>query len=458
MTNELAKPLNELPNAISSEKYILACCVLNEDVFINECTNLVQSDFYDFEHAKIYKAMTELYDADSKIDLLSVSMKLMQRQEEGQNWPLTLSQLTSSVISSDNVDYHVAVVQEKAVLRKIWEGCAQTMNLIHSHAEFDNIIEKYKTVEELTEFNANQEIDVAFSDLVKKSMEELEQRTINAKNDICNSEIVTDCQDVNRIMVEKGDLMIIAGRPSMGKTAYALWLARNSCKQGKHIAFFSLEMKSTKLADRIITSEAKVSKNSYKRGELEDFQYQLVENSLQDIISFNLHVYEETRNFDAICAKCRKLRKENKLDYVIIDHLRLIRTKKTFQRNDLKMSYFTSRLKDLAKELNIPVLALSQLNRNCESRTPPVPMLSDLKEAGSIEEDADIVIMLYREDYYNEKADPNYQNNKEIELIVGKNREGDTGLIKIKHDGTVSDFYDLNSTDESDFMPRNEEF
>lgn len=453
MTNELAKPLIQLPNSVESEKYIIGCCLLDETNYHNHCSILTHFEFYDLALAKIYKAITELSEANKNIDMVTVTNKLMERQDNDVNWAYACSQVTISVAGYDGIEYHVKVVIEKATMRKMFNEAGRIINLINSSANFDSILAHYKNIDELASFDATSEEDILFKDIIEKSLKNLEKRTENVKKGINTNEFETGIKSLDKIVIEKGDLIIIAGRPSMGKTAYALFLTRCKCATGNFGAFFSLEMTKTKLCDRIIVAESKINKNNYRFGKLQDYEWEIIENKgIPKIIDYNLFIYDSTFDFEAIKAKCRKLKKAGKLDFVVIDYITLMTTVKKFARKDLEIGYYSTELKKLAKELDIPIILLSQLNRGVDSRTPPIPMMSDLRESGSIEQDADIIILTYREDYYNERADPNWQNNNEMDLIIGKYREGSVGQTKTKHDGTLSDFFDINAVQGSELF------
>ena len=436
-----------LPNNLEAEESVLGACFLSKYALQKASENLTEESFYSDRNAKIFSTMLSLQDEKTPIDLTTVTTYLKNKKELNDVGGVEyLTEVMNFVPTASNVDYYIKTVEETAILR----------NLIETATEIAS--EGYRTDETVNEILDNSEKKIlnivknrkssefrTMKDILSKTQADLE-RLSKAKNEITG--LSTGWYDLDRITtgLHENELIIIAARPAMGKTAFALNLATHvAMTQDKSVAVFNLEMSAEQLAQRIISSVGQLDGFKLRTGQLMNNDWKRINEAVSQLSDTNL-VIDDTPGITIgeVRAKCRRLASSEKgLSLIVIDYLQLISGGKNYGANrQQEVSDISRSLKTLAMELNVPIIALSQLSRSVESREEKRPMMSDLRESGSIEQDADIVMFLYRDDYYNKEARTE-DNNSISELIIGKHRNGPTATIELLFKKNTSTFLNL---------------
>ena len=436
-----------LPSNLEAEESVLGACFLSKYALQKASENLTEESFYSDKNAKIFSTMLSLQDEKTPIDLTTVTTYLKNKKQLNEVGGVEyLTEVVNFVPTATNVDYYIKTVEETAILR----------NLIETATEIAS--EGYRTDETVNEILDNSEKKIlnivknrkssefrSMKDILSKTQADLE-RLSKAKNEITG--LATGWYDLDRITtgLHENELIIIAARPAMGKTAFALNLATHvAMTQEKSVAVFNLEMSAEQLAQRIISSVGQLDGFKLRTGQLMNNDWKRINEAVSQLSETNL-VIDDTPGITIgeIRAKCRRLASSEKgLSLIVIDYLQLISGGKNYGANrQQEVSDISRSLKTLAMELNVPIIALSQLSRSVESREEKRPMMSDLRESGSIEQDADIVMFLYRDDYYNKEA-RSEDNNSISELIIGKHRNGPTATIELLFKKNTSTFLNL---------------
>lgn len=412
------------PHNVEAEQSVLGSVFVDQGVMRTLVDKLVSEDFYTYRHKVIYTAMHELFLEDIVIDYTTLSNKLdtkgLLNDAGGIDYILGLINSVPSVVNLVN---YINIVSDKAITRKIMDACR-------------SIIDDGFTNDDALSFVDNSEktiFDIAKSRrttnfvTISEVAEEVIKKTEDAKNNAGKlTGLDTGFHELNdyTLGLQPSELMIIAARPSIGKSAFALNIATNVAKMKKrpYVAFFSLEMGSDQLVSRMLSAESHVNSTSIRTGDLSPVQWQQISLARESLSSLNVLFDDSgTVKVTDLRQKCRKLAQENKLDVVIIDYLQLLSGTRTENRVQ-EISEISRVLKEMARELKVPVVALSQLSRRVEQRDNKIPMMADLRDSGSIEQDADIVLFLYRDDYYHNDS----QRPNTIEIIISKNRSGAT--------------------------------
>lgn len=361
-----------------------------------------------------------------------------------------MAQLTDKVGSSAHVVFHANIVKQKAIERATITEARSIINKINRNEDISDVLfSSGKNLEELQESLVGKMIGSHLSVSLKKATEEMHARIELARKNI-RSGIDTGFSDLNRLTNgwQKGDLIIEAGRPGMGKTAVALWHAKAAAKQGYPVAFFSLEMSDVSLANRLILSEANVDPDNFKSGYMTNEEVDLIEKAIGLLWSLPIYVDDNPcASMGYIRARCRVLKKQGKLGMIIGDYIQLAENDEESGSREQEVAKMSRTAKKIAKEFEVPFIFLSQLNRGNEARSDKKPLLSDLRESGAIEQDADIVIFNHRPAYYDTEV-KNKFGNSEVnygELIIAKHRNGATGMIKYKHSDGMAQFFDYNT-------------
>ena len=436
-----------LPNNLEAEESVLGACFLSKYALQKASESLTEESFYNEKNAKIFSTMLSLQEEKTPIDLTTVTTYLKNKKELNDVGGVEyLTEVVNFVPTASNVDYYIKTVEETAILRNLIETATdiasegyrtdETVNEIldNSEKKILNIVKNRKASEFRT-----------MKDILSKTESDLE-RLSKSKNEITGLE--TGWYDLDRITtgLHENELIIIAARPAMGKTAFALNLATHvAMTQDKSVALFNLEMSAEQLATRIISSVGQLDGFKLRTGQLMNNDWKRINEAISQLTDTNM-VIDDTPGITIgeIRAKCRRLASSEKgLSLIVIDYLQLISGGKNYGANrQQEVSDISRSLKTLAMELNVPIIALSQLSRNVESREEKRPMMSDLRESGSIEQDADIVMFLYRDDYYN-KESRTEDNNSISELIIGKHRNGPTATIELLFKKNTSTFLNL---------------
>lgn len=440
-------PVKVMPNDQDAEQSVLGACFLSPYALDKAIENLTPESFYNEKNAKIFSAMTELNESKTPIDITTITSELKRKNELNEIGGVEyLTEVVNFVPTASNVDYYIQTVEETALLRSLIitatdiasEGYRtdETVNEIldNSEKKILNIVKNRKS----SEFRS-------IKDVLAKTQNDLERLSEN-KGEITG--LATGWYEFDRLTtgLHPNELIIIAARPAMGKTAFALNLATHAAmEQDKSVAVFNLEMSAEQLALRIISSLGQLEGFKLRTGNLMNNDWKRINEAISRLSKTNL-VIDDTPGITIgeIRAKCRRLASSEKgLSLVVIDYLQLISGGKNYGANrQQEVSDISRSLKTLAMELNVPVIALSQLSRSVEGREDKRPLMSDLRESGSIEQDADIVAFLYRDDYYN-KSERSEDNTSLSELIIGKHRNGPTATIELLFKKNTSTFVNL---------------
>ncbi|MEY8700645.1 replicative DNA helicase [Streptococcus ferus] len=432
-----AQELRVQPQDLVAEQSVLGSIFIAPDKLISVREYIEADDFYKYAHRVIFKAMISLNDKNEAIDATTVRA-ILDSQGDLQNIGglSYLAELVSSVPTSANAEYYAQIVAEKAMLRRIISRLTETVNEAYegSTDSEDVIARVEKALVDINEHH-NRSGFRRIADVLALNYENLEVR---AKQTSDITGLATGFRDLDKITtgLHPDQLIILAARPAVGKTAFVLNIAQNvGTKMKRPVAIFSLEMGAESLVDRMLAAEGMVDSHRLRTGQLTPEDWQSVTLAQGNLADAPIYI-DDTPGIKVteIRARARKLAQEfeDGLGLIVIDYLQLITGTRPENRQQ-EVSDISRQLKILAKELRVPVIALSQLSRGVEQRQDKRPVLSDIRESGSIEQDADIVAFLYRDDYYErgEKEDPNQIENNTIEVILEKNRSGARGTVKL---------------------------
>ena len=420
-----------LPHSIDAEKAVIGSMIMDADAVVAASEMITGDDFYQRQYGILFDAMVELYNEGKPVDVLTLQERLKMKDvpEEFSSIEF-ISELVSSVPTSANVRHYAQTVSDDATLRRLIRVNEEIANTCYQHREsLDEIMNTTeKRIFDVLQKKSTDEY-VPIKDVVLSVIDKIEAA---ARHKGTVTGLATGFYDLDYKTsgLQPSDLILIAARPSMGKTAFVLNLAQYMCVRN-HVptAIFSLEMSKDQLVNRILSMESKVDSQSMRTGTLQPADWEkLIESA--GVISTAPLIIDDTPGISIteLRSKCRKYKRENDLGLVIIDYLQLMTggSRKQESRQQ-EISEISRSLKALAREINAPVIALSQLSRACETRPDHRPMLSDLRESGAIEQDADVVMFLYRDDYYNKDTD-----KKNIsEVIIAKQRNGPIGTVEL---------------------------
>ncbi len=420
-----------LPHSIDAEKAVIGSMIMDADAVVAASEMITGDDFYQRQYGILFDAMVELYNEGKPVDVLTLQERLKMKDvpEEFSSIEF-ISELVSSVPTSANVRHYAQTVSDDATLRRLIRVNEEIANTCYQHKEsLDDIMNTTeKRIFDVLQKKSTDEY-VPIKDVVLSVIDKIEAA---ARHKGTVTGLATGFYDLDYKTsgLQPSDLILIAARPSMGKTAFVLNLAQYMCVRN-HVptAIFSLEMSKDQLVNRILSMESKVDSQSMRTGTLQPADWEkLIESA--GVVSTAPLIIDDTPGISIteLRSKCRKYKLENDLGLVIIDYLQLMTggSKKQESRQQ-EISEISRSLKALAREINAPVIALSQLSRACETRPDHRPMLSDLRESGAIEQDADVVMFLYRDDYYNKDTD-----KKNIsEVIIAKQRNGPIGTVEL---------------------------
>lgn len=434
--------LTTLPNNFLAEQSILNILLTNSALIKNTISILKINSFYFDEHKLIYETLVELSEKNKSINLTSIVTTL---DNKGNLNKIGGIQKIISIInrfeSFSDLEDLIKLLNEKYIRRLLIELGKQLIIWGYTTSiDLEEILNKTEqSIYNLTQQQSLQKIYTS-AEVIDEVFNELK---IKIKKDK-QSEIFTQFKDLDSILqgFEKSDLIIIAGRPSMGKTAFALNIGKNIVTNYKiPLIIFSLEMSRQQIIYRLIASHSNINANRLKSGKMTSKEWQVLGNSMKDISNLPIFIDDNPNlNLTDLRSKLKKIFfDQNKKGLVIIDYLQLMKLNLKFENRSQEISYITRNLKILAKEFEIPILVLSQLSRNVEARTNKRPMLSDLRESGSIEQDADIVLMLYREEYYLEKK----VEEQVTEFIIAKHRNGPVGTARLVFNSAITTFQNL---------------
>ncbi|MFH1656437.1 MAG: replicative DNA helicase [Candidatus Nealsonbacteria bacterium] len=434
------------PQNIEVEKSVLGCLILDKNAITKVADFLNKKDFYKKIHQEIYQAVLDLFQKQEPIDLLAVSTRLKEKnilEEIGSNSYLT--ELVNSVPTAANVINYAKIVQKKRILRELIESSHDISSLGHDEEEdIDIVLDKAEQrIFQIAQRNLSQKFL-----LVKHALGEAFERLDKlSKHEGDLRGVPTGFVDLDNILagLQKSDLILLAARPSLGKTSLALNIAANIASNKKiPVGIFSLEMSNDQLIDRLIATYSNIDLWKLRTGKLssqgEDNDFSRIQNAMGILSEAPIYVDDAAScNVLQMRAMARRLQADKGLGLIIIDYIQLMEPRDAKASPVQQVSEISRSLKLLAKELNIPVLALSQLSRAVEQRVPQIPRLSDLRESGSLEQDADVVLFIYREDRYREDS-----TRKNIsDIIIAKHRNGPVGKIELYFDEQRASFRNL---------------
>lgn len=440
--------LKLLPQSVEAEEAVLGAILVNPISIGRIVEFLKPESFYKPAHKLIYEAVLELFRKNEPIDIVTVSEHLRNKEElDNAGGRAYINDLALNVVTTANVEFYAKIIQEKEIKRALINAGSEIVSMSYENEETDKVLDEAQKLI----FNIAAQKDtsdlVPIQDLVVASYEQIEAR-FNSKDDLTG--VTTGFYDLNNLTsgLQKSDLIILAARPSMGKTAFALNLAQNVAMQGKKaVAIFSLEMPKQQLVKRMLCAEAEVDSQRVSSGNMQPKDWEKLVDAMTRFADAKIYIDDAAgATATDIKAKCRRLMLEEKeLGLIVIDYLQLMEGGGNPNDRNQQISVISRSLKGLARELDVPIIALSQLSRGVESRPDKRPMLSDLRDSGAIEQDADIVMFIYRDEYYNRD---DVENKGKAEIIIAKHRNGPVGTVELLFQSNITKFKNKTKTTE----------
>ena len=431
-------PLRSLPYNLEAEQSVIGSMLIDKNAIARVVEVLIAEDFYRDSHKVIFTAIFDLYQKDTPIDMITLLEHLRSAEKLESSGGITyITEISNSIPSTANLSSYIKIVDDKSILRKLIRASTEIM---------ENCYNKQDDVEAVMDFAEQKVFNIAerknssdfepMNTVLERGFLEIE-RIFNNKGETTGIPSGFPELDDKTNGFQKGDMILIAARPSMGKTTFALNLAEFAAlRAGKNVAVFSLEMSKEQLAYKLLCSEANVDMTKLRNGSLEDKDWENIAKASGPLAASKIFIDDSAgTSIMDMRSKCRKLKMEHGIDMIVIDYLQLMSGSNPENRQQ-EVSEISRSIKTLAKEMQCPVIALSQLSRAPEQRADHRPMLSDLRESGSIEQDADIVMFLYRDEYYNKET----EDKNVAECIIAKQRNGPVGTVKLAWIGQFSKF------------------
>ena len=437
-----------MPHSIEAEQSVVGAMLMDKDAITAASEMISGSDFYQSAYGIIFDSMVELFNEGKPVDLITLQERLREKDVPPEIASLEfVRDLVTAVPTSANVKYYAQIVADKAMMRRLIKLNEEIENVCYAGKEpLEAVLEKTeKSVFELLQRRNTGEY-VPIRQVVLNALERIEKAS---KNKGTVTGIPTGFIDLDYKLsgLQPSDLILVAARPSMGKTAFVLNIAQYvAFKKNRSVAIFSLEMSKEQLVNRLFSLESQVDAQALRTGNMKDSDWEkLIEGA--GIIGQSKLIIDDTPGISVseLRSKCRKYKLENDLDLIIIDYLQLMTGSvgRSSESRQQEISEISRSLKGLARELNVPVIALSQLSRAVESRPDKRPMLSDLRESGAIEQDADVVMFIYRDEYYNKDS----EYKKQAEIIIAKHRNGPVWTVHLAWLGEYTKFANLSRQD-----------
>ncbi|WP_434616301.1 replicative DNA helicase [Arthrobacter sp. A5] len=430
------------PQDLVAEQSVLGGMMLSKDAIADVVEVLRGNDFYRPSHESIYEAILDLYGRGEPADAVTVADELTKRGEISKiGGPAYLHQLIQSVPTAANAGFYAEIVGERAVLRRLVNAGTKIVQLGYANdGEVEDIVNAAQAEVYAVAERRSAEDYVALKDVMESTVDEIEASGHRGEG---MTGVPTGFYELDELTngLHAGQMIVIAARPAVGKSTFALdWARSAAIKHNLPTVVFSLEMGRNELAMRLLSAEATISLQDLRKGTIKDDQWSKIATTMGRMNDAPLFI-DDSPNMSLmeIRAKCRRLKQQHGLKLVILDYLQLMSSGKKVESRQQEVSEFSRALKLLAKELQVPVIALSQLNRGSEQRTDKKPMISDLRESGSIEQDADMVILLHREDIYDKES----PRAGEADVIVAKHRNGPTKTIVVGFQGHYSRFSNM---------------
>ena len=418
------------PHSVESEQSILGSILLDKDAIITVSETIRPSDFYKEAHKIIYECMLKLSNKNEPIDLITLTEELKKQGHLDDVGGISyITSLSTIVPTTSNVKYYADIVKEKSVLRQLIKASNDIINLGYENSvKVEEVLERAeKRIFDISQEKASDDFK-SINEVLVDAYDMIEKLYTN-KSDVTG--ITTGFKDLNKKIngLQRTDLILIAARPAMGKTAFSLNLVQNAALKGDaSVAVFSLEMSKDQLVQRMLAAQSHVELKKIKTGTLDENDWPRIIDAMAVLSNASIHIDDTPGiKISELRSKCRKLKIEKGLDLILIDYLQLMEGEGNNESRQQEIAKISRSLKIIAKELNCPVVALSQLSRAPEQRADHRPMLSDLRESGSIEQDADIVMFLYRDEYYH----PDSESKNIGEVLIAKNRHGETGSVEL---------------------------
>jgi len=441
------------PQAIDLEEAVLGALMLEKNALTSVIDILPADCFYKDSHRIIYAAIRRLFEKSQPIDLLTVSAELRQSGElEIIGGPYYLTQLTRPVASAANIEYHARIVLQKHIQRELIRISGETLRDAYNETSdvFDLLDRAEQNLFDVAQGNIQGNYR-EMKDLVSESIVQFEHAR---RQESGITGVASGFAELDKVTSgwQASDLVILAARPGMGKTAFVLSLARNAAVLAKKpVAIFSLEMSAVQLSMRLISAETELPADKLRKGQLKDHEWEQLNSMVKHISEAPLYI-DDTPAISVfeLRSKCRRLKMQRNIELIIVDYIQLMRGEVDSRsgNREQEISYISRSLKSLAKELNVPVIALSQMNRSVEARLDKRPQLSDLRESGAIEQDADMVLFIYRPEYYNLTADEEGNSTAGIaEIIIAKHRNGALRNVKARFIDRLAKFVELETFD-----------
>ena len=428
----VAAPDRTLPHNLEAERSVLGAILVHNDAFNLAAQVIDSGDFYRDAHRRIFDRMVVLNERSLAIDFVTLKDELSRNGElDAVGGPAYVASLVDGVPRATNVEYYARIVKEKSTLRNLIFAANRILtNAYEAEQDSDVILDEAETAIFAVADDRLKAGFVPMPELVKESYPKIEQLFEHKRLVTGVPTGFVDLDEMTRGF-QPGDLIIVAARPSMGKTSLALNIAQHVALQpDRTVGVFSLEMSKESLFLRLLTSEAQIDSHRLMTGAIGQRDYGRISQALEMLNSMRLHI-DDTAGIGVLemRAKARRLQAEHGLSLLVVDYIQLMTGRGRFENRTLELGAISRSLKGLAKELNVPLVVLSQLSRAPESRSDHRPQLSDLRESGALEQDADVVILIYREDAYN--RDPNHPDAGTAELILAKQRNGPTGVVRL---------------------------
>lgn len=435
------------PQAVDLEEVVLGSMLLERDA-LTEVIDIIKPDiFYKDAHRKICEAIHSLFKNSEPVDIMTVTHELKKTNDlESIGGAYYIAQLTNKVASAANIEYHARILVQKHIERELISSSSEIITQAYDESidVFDLLDKAQSNLFELSENNFRRSY-VSMDNIVTEAIKEIEKARTH-KDELRGVPTGFTKLDALTGGFQRSDLLILAARPGMGKTALALTMARNmAVDYNRPVAVFSLEMAALQLTTRLIASEAEITSDKLRKGELTDNEWHQLNSRIDNLAKAPIFIDDTPAlSIFELRAKCRRLKEQYDIQFVVIDYLQLMTTNSEKGNREQEISTISRSLKALAKELNIPVLALSQLSRDVEKRGgSKKPVLSDLRESGAIEQDADIVLFIYRAGYYNIDEDEHGKPSTDMaELRIAKHRNGALKDIELKFTGKYARFSD----------------
>jgi replicative DNA helicase len=430
------------PQNLDAEKSVLGSMLIDNES-IHKIVEVLPSDgFYREAHRKIFNAIIDLYQRNEPADLVTVTTQLSSKGELDEIGGASyLSSLVDNIPTSANASAYAKIVREKSLRRMLIEGATEIVE--RGYQEEGNVEEFVDQAEKIILEVAQRRIRQGFAsvrDIVKDSFKAIEQ--LYERKELVTG-VPTGYKELDRITcgLQRSDLIVVAGRPSMGKTAFALNMAEHAAVEGGYkVAIFSLEMSKEQLVQRLLCSRAEVDASKLRGGFLGESDWPKLTRAAGILSEAPIFIDDSPAlNSLEVRAKARRLVREHGLDLIVVDYMQLMRGVGRVESREREISEISRAMKALAKELSVPVMALSQLNRGVEARQDKRPQLSDLRESGAIEQDADVIAFIYRDEMYNKES----PDAGKAEIIIGKQRNGPTGKVMLAFRGNITRFDDL---------------